>query len=170
VDSDNSSGGSGGRDDGGRGARHGALVVLIGHSMGGRAALRVAGTAGVAGTVALAPWCPPNEPVAHLAAARLVIVHAERDRTTSPGESLRIAERARAEGAAVCRFVLPGGDHAMLRRYAVWHALTTGAVCGLLGLTALPAEVVSAFALPPGSPDGLAVPALPDGGRRATRV
>jgi predicted esterase len=143
----------------------GAPVVLVGHSMGGRAALRVAGTPGVVGTVALAPWCPPGEPVAQLAAARLVMLHAAADRITSPAESLRMAERARAEGAAVCRFVLPGGDHAMLRQAAVWHALTTRAVCGLLGLAPLPPEVSSAFALPPGSPDGLAVPAAPGEGR-----
>jgi acetyl esterase/lipase len=124
----------------------------------------------VAGTVALAPWCPPGEPVARLADARLVFAHAEHDRITSPGESLRFAERAREEGAQVCRFVLPGGDHAMLRRAGVWHALTARTVFALLGLTALPAEVVSAFALPPDSPDGLALPAVMDGGRRAVRV
>lgn len=143
----------------------GAPVVLVGHSMGGRAALRVAGTAGVVGTVGLAPWCPPGEPVAQLSAARLVFLHAEADRTTSPEESLRMAERARAEGAEVCRFVLPGGDHAMLRQAAVWHTLTTRAVCGLLGLTALPPEVAAAFALPPGSRDGLEVPAALGDGR-----
>ncbi|MFF7157221.1 alpha/beta fold hydrolase [Streptomyces sp. NPDC008139] len=143
----------------------GAPVVMVGHSMGGRAALRVAGTDGVVGTVALAPWCLPGEPVEQLSAARLVFLHAEADRITSPVESLRVAERARAEGAEVCRFVLPGGDHAMLRRAAVWHALTTRAVCGLLGLSALPPEIASAFALPPGSPDGLDVPATASDGR-----
>jgi pimeloyl-ACP methyl ester carboxylesterase len=146
----------------------GAPVVLIGHSMGGRAALRVAGTPGVTGTVALAPWCPPGDPVP-AATARLVILHATADRTTSPAQSLRTAEQARAGGAAVCRYVLPGGDHAMLRQAAVWHTLTTRVVCGLLGLSALPPEVASAFALPPDSPDGLAVPAAL-GEKRGVRV
>lgn len=145
----------------------GAPVVLVGHSMGGRAALRVGGTPGVVGTVALAPWCLPDEPVAQLSAARLVIVHAQRDRITSPAESLRMAERARAQGASVCRFVLPGGDHAMLRRAGVWHDLTTHAVLGLLGLAPLPAEIASAFALPSPSPDALALPAWADRGHPA---
>ncbi|SFF17247.1 Predicted esterase [Actinacidiphila alni] len=138
----------------------GAPVVLVGHSMGGRAALRVAGTAGVVGTVALAPWCPPGEPVAQLAKTRLVMLHATADRITSPAGSLRLAELARAEGAAVCRFELPGGDHAMLRQAALWHSFTTRAVCGLLGIAPLPPEAVSAFALPPESPDGLTIPAV----------
>jgi pimeloyl-ACP methyl ester carboxylesterase len=38
-------------------------VVLVGHSMGGRAALRVAGHLQVRAVVGLAPWCPPGEPV-----------------------------------------------------------------------------------------------------------
>jgi pimeloyl-ACP methyl ester carboxylesterase len=44
----------------------GLPVVLIGHSMGARAALAVAGHDAVHGVVALAPWCPPGEPVAQL--------------------------------------------------------------------------------------------------------
>lgn len=137
----------------------GAPVVLVGHSMGGRAALRVAGAEGVTGVVALAPWCPPGEPVGQLAGRRLVFVHAQADRITSPGESLRMAVEARAAGAEVCRYVLPGGDHAMLRNAAVWHALTARAVSGLLGLAPLPPGATSAFDLPADSPDGLALAA-----------
>ncbi|MFJ9944364.1 alpha/beta hydrolase [Streptomyces erythrochromogenes] len=37
-------------------------VVLVGHSMGGRAALRAAEDPQVEGVVALAPWCPPGHP------------------------------------------------------------------------------------------------------------
>lgn len=44
-------------------------VVLLGHSMGGRAALRCAGHRVVTGVVALAPWCPPEDPAEQLAAA-----------------------------------------------------------------------------------------------------
>jgi dienelactone hydrolase len=137
----------------------GAPVVLVGHSMGGRAALRAAGEPAVTGVVALAPWCPPGEPVAQLDGTRLVFAHAGADRITSPAESLRLAVRARTAGAEVCRFTLEGGDHAMLRQAGLWHALTARAVGGLLGLTPLPPEVASAFALPGGSDDGLALPA-----------
>src|SRR5690348_3330225 len=42
--------------------RHGEVpVVLAGHSMGGRTALRLAGDASVRGVVALAPWLPDGE-------------------------------------------------------------------------------------------------------------
>lgn len=137
----------------------GAPTVLVGHSMGGRAALRAAGHPSVTGVVALAPWCPPGEPVAQLAGTRLVFVHAEADRITSPGESLRMATEARAAGAEVCRYLLPGGDHAMLRDAGLWHALTAAATYGLLGLTPLPPGATSAFGLPADSSDGLALSA-----------
>ncbi|WP_225848496.1 alpha/beta hydrolase [Streptomyces sp. HPF1205] len=133
----------------------GVPVVLVGHSMGGRAALRVAGHERVTGVVALAPWCPPGEPVAQLAGRRLVFAHARADRVTAPEESLRMAVAARAAGAGVCRYLLPGGDHTMLRYAAVWHSLTARAACALLGLAPLPAEAAAAFALPAASPGGL---------------
>jgi dienelactone hydrolase len=127
--------------------------------MGGRAALRAAGDPDVTGVVALAPWCPPGDPVTQLAGTRLIVVHARADRTTSSAESLRMSAAARAAGAQVCRYELAGGDHAMLRHAALWHTLTTRTVCALLGLAELPPEVASAFALPPTVPDGLALPA-----------
>jgi dienelactone hydrolase len=137
----------------------GAPIVLVGHSMGGRAALRAAVDPGVTGVVALAAWCPPGEPVAGLRGTRLVFAHARTDRVTPAAESLRMAVDARAAGALVCRYELPDGDHGMLRDAGLWHTLTTGTVCALLGLAALPPEAASAFALPPDSPDGLALAA-----------
>ncbi|MDD1060548.1 alpha/beta hydrolase [Streptomyces cocklensis] len=142
----------------------GLPTVLVGHSMGARAALRVAGEPGVVGVVALAAWCPPQDPVDQLAGGRLVFVHATGDRITPPRESLLTAVRARAAGAQVCRFVVAGGDHAMLRHAGLWHALTAAAVHGLLGLRPLPPEVASAFALPAASTDGLEVRAVPGAG------
>ena len=135
--------------------------------MGGRAALRAAGDPGVTGVVALAPWCPPGEPVAQLAGTRLVVIHGRADRVTSPAESLRLAVAARAAGAQVCRYELSGGDHAMLRRAAVWHDLTTRTACALLGLADLLPEAASAFALPSAAPDGLALPAITGTTRRS---
>ncbi|MEE4541451.1 alpha/beta fold hydrolase [Streptomyces sp. V4-01] len=136
----------------------GAPVVMVGHSMGARAALRTAGTPTVAGVVALAAWCPPDEPVAHLGGARLVFVHARGDRITSPAASLAMAGRARAAGAQVARYEFPRGDHAMLRGAARWHRLTARAVCGLLGFAPLPSGAAQSFALPAASADGLTLP------------
>lgn len=135
----------------------GTPIVIVGHSMGGRAALRAAADPRVKGVVALAPWCPPGEPVDHLAGTRLVFVHAAADRITSPEDSLRMAERARAAGAETCRYLLPGGDHAMLQGAALWHAMTVRVTCGLLGLAPLPPAATSAFALPADAVDGLAL-------------
>jgi dienelactone hydrolase len=135
-------------------------VVLVGHSMGGRAALRAAGDDLVAGVVGLAPWCPPGEPVEHLRGRRLVLLHGDRDRMTDPRGSWEFAVRARAAGAASCHLTVPGGDHAMLRRAALWHTRTAQSVWGLLGYGPLPEAVAEALARDEVPPPGSASPLL----------
>jgi dienelactone hydrolase len=120
-------------------------VVLVGHSMGGRAALRAASHPLVEAVVGLAPWCPAGEPVAHLEGKRVVLVHGDRDRVTDPRGSWELAAAARAAGAESCALRMPGGDHAMLRRAGVWHALTARLVTGLLRLGPLPSAVADSF-------------------------
>lgn len=121
-------------------------VVLVGHSMGGRAALRVAGSELVTGVVGLAPWCPAGEPVEHLRGRRVVVLHGDRDRMTDPRGSHDLVARARAAGVAACHLTVAGGDHAMLRRAGLWHLRTTETVQGLLGFGPLPAAVAAALA------------------------
>jgi hypothetical protein len=72
-----------------------------------------------------------------------------------------MATEARAAGAQVARYELPGGDHAMLRRMRAWHDLAVLGATALLGLAPVPAEMASAFAQPPAGPDGLALPMAP---------
>ncbi len=106
-------------------AEHPGLpVVLVGHSMGGRVALRVADDPAVRGICALAPWTPRGEPVDAVADRDVLIVHGVRDRMTDPRESYAFAERARAIAARVARFEIGGEGHAMLRRASVWTRLT----------------------------------------------
>ena len=113
--------------------RHGGLpVALVGHSMGGRTAMRVADDPSVVGVAALAPWLPDGEPVDAIAGRRALIVHGSWDRVTSPSASRRFADRARARGAAVDYVALPGETHAMLLRARRWHRLTTAFVLELL--------------------------------------
>jgi pimeloyl-ACP methyl ester carboxylesterase len=97
-------------------------VVLVGHSMGARAALRAAGHPMVAAVAGLAPWLPPGEPVSQLADRRILLVHGSDDRTCNPEETWAYAERARSV-AQVATIEMRDGDHAMLRRARRWHRL-----------------------------------------------
>lgn len=129
-------------------------TVLVGHSMGARAALRAAGNPLVRGVVGLAPWCPAGEPVEHLRGRRVVLLHGDQDRTTDPRSSLDFASRAGAAGAEAATVLLHGSDHAMLRRAPTWHALTARTVAGLLGLAELPAEIADQLHGMPGGGQG----------------
>ncbi|MGW6861321.1 alpha/beta hydrolase [Streptomyces xanthophaeus] len=119
-------------------------VVLVGHSMGGRAALRAAGHPQVCGVLALAPWCPPHEPVAHLRHRRVAVLHDQRDRVTSADEAWEFLVRAGAAGARTLGVRMPAGGHAMLRDARTWHRITTSLVLGMLGLGPLPPALTGA--------------------------
>ncbi|WP_349017260.1 hypothetical protein [Streptomyces solicavernae] len=80
--------------------------------------------------VALAPWCPYGEPVAHLRDKDVVVLHGERDRVTDPRASAVFLHRARTAGARTD--LLPGADHAMLRNSTRRHRTTATAVARLL--------------------------------------
>ncbi|HEU5332742.1 MAG TPA: alpha/beta fold hydrolase [Actinocrinis sp.] len=109
--------------------RHGAIpVVLVGHSMGGRAALRAGGYATVTSVVALAPWITEGEPVEQLAERDVLIAHAERDRVTDPAASRAYAQRAETVAARVEFRSVAKGDHAMLRGAAGWHRMVASFV------------------------------------------
>lgn len=113
--------------------RHGSTpVVLVGHSMGGRAALRAAAHPLVRGVAALAPWLPGREPVEQLAGRRLMVVHGDRDRTTSPAASALFAQRAARVADGVLLVRVTGDGHGMLRRARTWHGLTAGFVAATL--------------------------------------
>ncbi|GAA3148452.1 alpha/beta hydrolase [Streptomyces rectiviolaceus] len=126
-------------------------TILVGHSMGARAALRAAGDPLVRGVIGLAPWCPAGEPVAHLRGRRVVLLHGDKDRTTDPRSSLDFAARAAAAGAEAAHVPMHGSGHAMLGRAAAWHDLTARAVAALLGLADLPPEIAGRFP-PTGTP------------------
>jgi pimeloyl-ACP methyl ester carboxylesterase len=113
--------------------RHGDVpVVLVGHSMGGRTALRVAGDPAVRGVAALAPWLPDTEPVDQLAGRPVLIAHGDRDRVTSPAASRRYADRA-ARVTDVHYRSVRGDSHGMLLRWPTWHRMVTRFVLDVLG-------------------------------------
>lgn len=91
-------------------------TVLIGHSMGGRAALRAAAHPCVRGVVALAPWCPRDEPTAHLRDRSVLMLHGDRDKITPPDDTDLFALRARGDGARVAYYRVLGSGHTLMRR------------------------------------------------------
>jgi pimeloyl-ACP methyl ester carboxylesterase len=97
-------------------------VVLIGHSMGARAAMRAAGHPAVAAVAGLAPWLPLGEPVEQLAGRWILLAHGTADGITSPAETWAFVERARAV-TQVAAVEVRDGDHPMLRRARLWHAI-----------------------------------------------
>jgi pimeloyl-ACP methyl ester carboxylesterase len=110
-------------------ARYGGVpTVLVGHSMGGRAALRAAGRPTVRGVVALAPWLPGTEPVEQLAGRDLVVLHGTRDRTTSPRASARFVARAAPLARRAACLHVPWSGHGMLLRASTWHRITAAFV------------------------------------------
>ncbi|MCX5398445.1 alpha/beta hydrolase [Streptomyces sp. NBC_00102] len=123
-------------------------VILLGHSMGARAALRAGGHPLVRGVVGLAPWCPPGDPVTQLSGRDVILLHSTRDRVTSPQATQSLVTRARRAGARTCLITVRGSDHAMIRRAATWHRTTTALVTGLLGLAPVPWPVDEILRLP----------------------
>ncbi|MGW5782245.1 alpha/beta fold hydrolase [Streptomyces sp. NPDC003863] len=117
-------------------------VVLVGHSLGGRAALRAAADPQVTGVVALAPWCPPDEPTTHLRGRSVVALHDETDRVTSAADTWAFLTRAHHAGAHVSGIAMPRGGHTMIRDARRWHRTTTDAAMALLGLQRGPAAAV----------------------------
>ncbi|MFI9330287.1 alpha/beta hydrolase [Kitasatospora sp. NPDC052868] len=133
-------------------------TVLVGHSMGGRAALRAAGHPNVTGVIALAPWCPPEDPCEQLADRDVLMLHGDRDKITAPADTRGFAARGRAAGARVCGYTVTGSGHALMQRVGDWHRATARLSSGLLGLRELPAEVAAALALPVGDTGALDLP------------
>jgi dienelactone hydrolase len=129
------------------GATYGrAPVVLVGHSMGGRAAARAAGHPSVRGVVALAPWLPDGEPVGPIAGRDLVVIHGTRDVTTSPRASARFAARAAGVAREVMCLRVPRSGHAMLLRAGLWHRLASEFVGAIASSARLAPIGVSASA------------------------
>jgi pimeloyl-ACP methyl ester carboxylesterase len=115
-------------------------VVLVGHSMGARAALRAAGDPAVTAVAGLAPWLPSGEPVDQLAGRRILLAHGSADHITSPAQTWDYADRASSVGQVAALEVL-GGDHPMLRRARLWHDIAAEFARVALGLPAGQGEV-----------------------------
>jgi predicted esterase len=130
-------------------------IVLVGHSMGGRAALRAGSEPSVTAVCALAPWTPPGEPVMPVRDQTVVILHGRGDRWVPAKLSADYAVRARRAGARVARFTIEGG-HSMVRRSLRWHTFARDVVLAGTGIEPMRPDITHALQQP--SPEGLAVP------------
>lgn len=91
-------------------------VALVGHSLGGRAALLAADEQQVTSVVALAAWLPTGESVRATAGKHVLFVHGDGDRIARIGPALAAARRI-AASADVGFVTVRGGTHAMLRHH-----------------------------------------------------
>ena len=99
-------------------------VVVVGHSMGARTGVAVAGDPLVRGVVGLAPWFPLGEPVEPLAGKHLVAAHGRADTVTKYAETEAFVRRA--SGVAASAELVDMGDlgHTMMDGLGRWNALT----------------------------------------------
>ena len=97
-------------------------VVLIGHSMGGRAVVAAGDHPRVAGVLALAPWLPDGEPLTALRAP-VTFAHGTLDTITDPRATTAYANRLRAAGTPVTVYSVDAETHGMLHRPADWNTL-----------------------------------------------
>jgi predicted esterase len=106
-------------------------VCLVGHSLGGRAALLSADLEAVRGVVALAPWVYPTDAVPGVHDTRIVIIHGGMDRIADPGRSAAVARRL-SHQTPIAYVCVERGTHAMLRRRDRFDTLAAQCVAWIL--------------------------------------
>ncbi|AKU18321.1 alpha/beta hydrolase [Luteipulveratus mongoliensis] len=99
-------------------------IGLIGHSMGGRVALELAGHPDVSSIVALAPWVGERYDGESFVGTPLLVVHGVKDTVTAPELSERLVARVKRAGGEAT-YVGLSDAHAMLRRAGEWHRLAS---------------------------------------------
>ncbi|WP_375502308.1 alpha/beta hydrolase [uncultured Jatrophihabitans sp.] len=98
-------------------------IALVGHSLGGRAALLSVTECDVRCVVALAPWVYPDDGSADATGRDVLIVHGTDDRIADPKRSEAAARRLRRTARYVAYIRVVGGKHAMLRRHRTFSRL-----------------------------------------------
>lgn len=96
-------------------------VGLVGHSLGGRAALLAATDPAVTTVVALNPYLYTSDGHTDLSGTDVLIVHGTADRVASPHVAGRVAELLRSRTPVTLSWV-EGGKHAMLSQYRRFDA------------------------------------------------
>ncbi|WP_446666775.1 alpha/beta hydrolase [Flexivirga sp. B27] len=99
-------------------------IALVGHSMGGRVALELAGEDGVVSIVGMAPWIPSQYAAEPFLDRHTLILHGRKDVITDPRKSARQVELISRVGGDA-RSVQLMDSHAMLLKARLWHRHTT---------------------------------------------
>jgi predicted esterase len=97
---------------------------LVGHSLGGRAAILAGDHRSVRSVVALNPWVYPTDGGGSLAGRSVLIVHGDQDRIADPRRALAVARDLRGS-ATVGHVSVAGGKHAMLARHGTFSGLAS---------------------------------------------
>ncbi len=98
-------------------------VCLVGHSLGGRAALLAGDAPTVRSVVALNAWVYPSDE-ASLRGRKVLFVHGSQDRIAPPDRAAQLAQRL--SRTTPTRFLrIEGGKHAMLRHGAQFERAAT---------------------------------------------
>ena len=125
---------------------YGALpVVLVGHSMGGRAAVRAAGHARVVAIAGLAPWLPAGEPIDQLQDRDVLLMHGTADVRTSAKSTVELGRRIAPIARRVACVQIKRSSHGMLQRASLWHTLTAAYIDNVVNGSALPVPLFEAF-------------------------
>lgn len=97
-------------------------VVLVGHSMGARVAVRASDSESVAGVVGLAPWWPADEPTTPIMGRQLAAAINPKDPVAKREEVELFAERARKDGVDVELLAFgAGGPGGQIAHSLVWN-------------------------------------------------
>ena len=91
-------------------------TCLVGHSLGGRAAIAAGSLPEVRSVAALAPWVYPSDGTGDLGGRRVMVVHGTEDHIASPTRALAVARNLQRT-ARVGFISVEGGRHAMLRHH-----------------------------------------------------
>jgi pimeloyl-ACP methyl ester carboxylesterase len=116
-------------------------VGLVGHSLGGRAAILAGDRPEVRSVVALNPWVYPADGNVDLSGRRVLIVHGTADRIAVP-QSSAAAARLLARTADVSYVHVDGAKHAMLRRGSRFDQLAADFTAATLLADAKPSTLV----------------------------